>query len=332
MKQGKKLGLDTILADIKSGLNPAQISEKHNIPKQTIGYSVTKLVKLGCAQKVSYGVWRFLKDVPTRPKDALEPNSDLKEIRGHAFIWNIEFLEGGYDWMQVIHNFKKRYRKPALTFNMVCKGKVPRTIFKNKKIWLTKKGLTIYEPLDFLGRSSFSVKGSAVNEMDKLVKDLIKKLGLRMQKYRFRCSREHFAHVKNQMARQFNDNKQKIKVECDGKHFWIDHSDGVDEEETDDPNLSVAAHKFYKSQVKTGFEVTPEYNLKHQEETNKQIRALAEQGIKTEGKLDYFGENMVSHVGAVKILGSEVRELKEERIATRKILNRIAAALEKDAN
>ena len=47
-------------------------------------------------------------------------------------------------------------------------------MFENRKIWLTKTGLTIYEPLDFFGKSSFTVKGTAVFEMDKLVKELLK--------------------------------------------------------------------------------------------------------------------------------------------------------------
>lgn len=322
MKQGKKLGLDTIWKEIKSGLRPAQISEKYNIPKQTLAYSVDKLVKMGCAEKVSYGVWRAIKEVPNQPKGTLEPNSDFKQIRGHAFIWNIEFLQETYDWNQIIKNYKQRYKKPALSFKMICGGKVPRTIFKGRKIWLTKTGLTIYEPLDFLGKSSFNVKGAAVYEMDRLVKDLIKKLDLKMQHYKFKCSREHFAHVKNQMARQFNENKQKIKVGIDGKWFWIDHSHGEHEEETNDPNVSVQAQKFYKSQVKTEFKVTPEQILENQKKTDEQIRKNAK-------NLDYHAENLVSHVGAVKILGSEVKALKEERLETRKILSRIAEALEK---
>ena len=52
MKQSKKLGLDKILAEIKDGSNQAQISKKYNIAKQTIDYSVGKLKKMGCVEKV----------------------------------------------------------------------------------------------------------------------------------------------------------------------------------------------------------------------------------------------------------------------------------------
>ena len=189
-------------------------------------------------------------------------------------------------------------------------------MYKNRKIWLTRKGMVIYEPIDFLGKSSFTVKGTAVFEMDRLVKDLIKKLGLKMQHYRFKCSREHFAHVNNQMARQFNDRKQKIKVEFDGKWFWIDFSDGVNEEETDDANVSVQAQKFYKSQLKTGFAVTPEHILEEQKETGKQIKQLVKKQKKIDDKQEYYAENNITHVHLMKRIADRIdsMDLRDERI------------------
>ena len=312
MEKVNKLGLHNIISEIKAGLIPAQISKKHNIPKQTLSYNVGKLIKMGCIENPSYGVWVVIKDVPNQPKDTLKVNSDFSknDIRGHAFIWNIEFLEGGYNWGQVVTNYKKRYQKPSLSFKMICRGKVPRTIFKNRKIWLTKTGLTIYEPLDFFGNSAFKVKGDAVYEMDKLIKQFLEKFKLTKQFYRFKCSREHFAHIKNQMARQFNDKKQKIKVEFEGKYFWIDHSHGEHEEETNNPQVSVQAQKYYKSHVKTMFAFTPEV-------IGDLITKNAE-GIK--GNTDNFkeyAENIKSHIGAIKTLGAGVEKQNQifERIA-----------------
>ncbi len=123
-----------------------------------------------------------------------------------------------------------------------------------------------------------------------------------MQHYRFKCSREHFAHVKNEMARQFNDSKQKIYVEFDGKHFWIDHSHGENEAETDNANVSVQAQKFYKSQMKTDFKVTPEVILDNFKESANQIKKNAE-------NLDYHAENMRSHVGATQDLSLATKKL-----------------------
>jgi len=331
MKEGKKVGLDSILEEIKNGLSLKDISEKYSIPKQTVSYSVGKLLKMGCVAKVGHGVsttWHFVKVVQIRPKDTLKVKTGLNDIRGHAFIWNIEFLGDGYDWKQIITNYKKKYKKSTLTFKMICGGKVPRTIFKQRKIWLTKKGLTIYEPLDFFGKSSFTVKGTAVFEMDRLIKDLIKKLNLNMQHYRFKCSREHFAHVKNEMARQFNDTKQKIYVEFDGKHFWVDHSHGENEEETDDANTSVQAKKFYESQLKTKFGVTPEIILGNQKKTDEQISkltgAIAETG---EQLLDYKEQNK-EHLALIQDYKAESVASRSESVANRKLLTALLNKLE----
>lgn len=311
MKAQKKVGLNLILKEMSAGKMPAEISKKYNIPKQTLSYSTTKLKELGCLEKLpEYGRWKILKkEVPIRPKDTSKLKMGLKDIRGHAFIWNIEFLEDGFDWMQVVENYKKRYKKPALSFKMICNGKVPRTIFKNRKIWLTKSGLTIYEPLDFFGKSSFSVKGTAVFEMDRLVKALLKTLKLKFQYYRFKCSREHFAHVHNQMARQFNDRKQKIKVEWDGKWFWIDFSDGINEEETDDANVSRQAQKHYISQLKTKFAVTPEVVLGNFKESANQIKQIVKMRNEDFEQIREFGVHLNKHIPAYEGMKDEVKQL-----------------------
>jgi hypothetical protein len=303
MKYREKLGLDTIVKEIKEGNNPAKICLKYNISKQTLSSSTTKLQALGCIEKSDiYGKWNYIKEVPICPKDTIKVNSD---IRGHAFIWNIEFMEHKLNWAQVEENYNKRRDKKSIkSFDKIGLGKVTRIFFKNRKIWLTKTGLTIYESMEFLDKSSFTVKGTAVFEMDRLIKDLVKELGLNIQDYRFKCSREHYAHVRNQIARQFNEDHIKIKVKYDDKWFWIDHSHGDQEEETNDPDISVQAKGFYLSQVKTKFQVTPEKILDGFKESAKQIKENAE-------NLAYHAENMRSHVGATRDLSAAAIKLNE---------------------
>jgi len=306
MKTGKRLGLDQIITDIKSGLNPAKISEKHNISKTTLDYSISKLKKLGCIEKIGYGTWnviRELKEVQKRAKGHKEVDSDfpIKEIRGHAFIWNIEFVEP-YNWFNSVRKYSQKHSK--LHFNLICNGKVPRTILDNRKIWLTKKGLTIYEPLDFFGKSSFETKGTAVYEMDKLVKKLLKILNLNFKKYRFRTSREHYAMVKNSLAKQYNDKKEKmiIKNEKGTTWLWIDDSKGLSELEAGEPNVSRQVQNFWNNHKKYKFNVNADFVIKNFKESAKQIQKNAEH-------LAYHAENMRSHVKAIQKLGKAVDTL-----------------------
>lgn len=313
MKYGKNLGLDQVLAEIKAGKTPAKISQEHGIPKQTLSYSTTRLKKLGCVEyNPETRAWKWIKEVPIRPKDTSKVNSD---IRGHAFIWNIEFLEERIDWDQVVKNYKKRKPNSKLTFKKICNGKVNRILFKGKKIWLTKTGLTIYEPMDFMGKSSFSVKGTAVFEMDRLIKKLLKEFGVRFQYYRFKCSREHYAQVKNQLARQFNDNKQKIRVEHEGKWFWIDHSQGEHEEETNNPNTSVQAQAYYKDAVKEGFSQKHSVIKENFSAISENLKQATQQINQNAQNFGFYADNMVTHVAVMKQIQQKLSEMsaREER-------------------
>lgn len=257
MNRAKKLGLLLVLSEVKNGLNFSSIAEKYSIPKQTLDYYRGKLLSLGCIQKKGYGVWEYIKEVPIIPKDTIRHESDFR-LRGHAFIWTITFSER-QNWSQIIENYKKRSSR--LKFALICNRKVHRTIFKQKKVWFTNKGMVVYEPLDFMGKSAPQAKGTAVFELDLLIKEIFNEFSIKLVPYEFICSREHFAYIKNQMAKQFNDRKMKINVCYNGRRFYIDHSDGEHEEEAEDVVTSVQAQKFYEDQVKTNFAVTPSFIL-----------------------------------------------------------------------
>jgi len=293
MKVKEKIGLVQILALIKSGLPPAKISKKYNIPKQNISYFVGKLKKMGCIEKIGYGVWEFKKEVKKVPQGS-KGSQYKKQIRGHAFIWKIEFAEN-YNWDQVIRSYKKK----RLTFQKICQKKVYRLIYQHRKIWLTKKGMIIYEPMDFYGGSSFKVKGTAVFEMDKLIKDLLKELNLKFRTYRFTTSREHYGIVKNELARQYNDRKDKLHIRGeDGTVWmWIDDSKGLGELENNAPAINRGVQNWFNDHKKHDFKVTPSFVLKaiHQNTKN----------------LDYHAENMRIHIKAVQDLGNSVKELVE---------------------
>lgn len=298
MNKDKKVGLVQVLDLIKSGHSPATISKKFKIPKQNISYFVCKLKKKGCIERVGYGAWRYIrplkqvKDLTTRQGNRIPFTSHGKEIRGHAFIWKIEFIQS-YDWNQVTRSYKKK----KLTFQSICSGQVLRTVFNNRKIWLNKKGLTIYEAMDFFGKSSFTTKGMAVYEMDKLIKDLLKELGLRFRPYRFTTSREHYGLIKNELAKQYNDKKEKMIIRGDDgtAWLWIDDSKGLGELETKDPNISRKVQKFWNDHKKHNFEVTPSFVLGTM------------QGIQENQKI--FDKNMASHLEILKKLGEGVDNL-----------------------
>lgn len=311
MKNRKKLGLVQILTYMKEGLSPSMICKKYNIPKQTLTYPLDKLKKLGCIVKEGYGAWRYIKEVPNQPKGGISGKygTSQKQIRGHAFIWKIEFFE------DIL--WEKFIKKSNINYQLICNKKVFRIMLNNRKIWLTKKGMIIYEPIDFFGRSSFQVKGTAVFEMDKLIKSLLKKLKIRFMPYKFTTSREHYAIIKNGLAKQYNDKKEKLFVygEGGGVWLWIDHSKGIHELETKDPNINRKIQKWYNSHKKTNFDVTPEFVLNA-------IQKNAEH-------LEYHAENMKSHVGATKDLSQATKTLSKNLEKQTELFERMVILLNK---
>lgn len=304
MKRGKKVELVQVLDLIKSGYSPSKITKKFKIPKGTLAYHVGKLKRLGCIERKGYGVWDYLKplkEVRKVPKGSMKgqkSNISKKEIRGHAFIWKIEFVEP-YDWKRIL----KYYRKKKLNFRLICNKKVPRTIFNNRKIWLTKKGLTIYEPLDFFGKSSFEVKGIAVFEMDKLIKGLLKEIGLKFRPYRFTTSREHYGMIKNELARQYNNKKEKMHVRSEDGDIWlwIDDSKGLGELETDEPNVSRQVQNFWNTHKKHKFKVDADFILENFKESAKQIKANSKSN-------KIYGDNSVTHVALMKNINKNLEK------------------------
>lgn len=183
-------------------------------------------------------------------------------------------------------------------------NKIIRTIFNNRKIWLGKRGLTIYEPIDFMGRSSFEVKGMAVYEMDLLIKGLLKELGLSFRPYRFTTSREHYGLIKNELARQYNKDKKKmiIKAEDGGTWLWIDDSKGLGELETGDPDVSQQVRGYWNQHRKHKFQVGPDFILNAFDKQNQNIQANAD-------NLVYYAKHLKAHVQSVKDLGAGVKKL-----------------------
>ncbi len=291
MKGDKKVGLVGVLAEIKNGLSPAQISKKYNIPKQNIAYFVGKLKKQGCVEKLGYGTWRYLRPLKEVKELATRHyhNPTKKEIRGHAYVWKIQFVKP-YDWPKAIKN----YQKKTLTFQLMKHNNILRTIFKSRKIWLGTKGLTIYEPIDFMGKSSFEVKGNAVFEMDLLIKDLLRELGLKFRPYRFTTSREHYGIIKNELARQYNDKKQKMLIRSeDGSIWmWIDDSKGLGELENCDPTINRQVQNFWNNHKEHNFKVDADFVLKNKDKIEDHDKVIS----KSMKVLEGYAEQIALHL------------------------------------
>lgn len=291
MKEDKKLRLVLVLEALKEGLSPAQISEKYHINKKTLHYYTDGLKKSGHIKKVSYGVWEVLKkEVSKVPRGRGTKEVQIKQIRGHAFIWKVRFFTKNIEW-------KNKLEKAKINYDLLASGLVQRIIFKGRKVWLTKDGMIVYEPIDFLGVSSWETKGKAVYELDQLIKDLGLKLDLDLSHYKFTTSREHYGIIKNELAKQYNDKGEKLYIrgEDGGVWMWVDNSHSLEELENKDPNTNRRVQEWYNDHKKHNFEVNSSFILNG---FNKQTE-----------NLDNYINYLNAHVESVKLLGTGVQAL-----------------------
>lgn len=287
----------TILELLKQGKFPKEIAEEMKISKQKLYYYTRILKQLGFIEKKGYGVW----EVKRSKKNDLEHAIKWKEkkVRGHAFIWKIK-LPKKFDWIKIL-------KEKGISYNLV-RGYTPRIFIKNRKVWLGKETIIIYENKSFYGKNAIQSRKYAVFELLEVLRAISKKLSISLGKVYFRPTREHYGLIKNELARQCNKNGEKIIVrdDLDGEWFWIDDSEGMlGEMETggkgitkDRATLNLEVQNWYNDMKKYDFKVTPTFLM---ENINKV----------TQNQL-MFAKNIETHMKILKKINKAIDELRKE--------------------
>jgi hypothetical protein len=269
----------TILNLLNQGKHPIDISKELNISLPNLSYYLRNLKNQGNIKKVSYGNW----EVKSMTLNTLPKN---KEIRGHAFIWNLK-LNKPFNWLELLKN--KNYK--------LIRGLTPRLFIKDRKVWLGKKTITIYENKSFYANNSINSRKYAVISLFEVIESLEKELNINLRPYLFKPTREHYGMIKNDLARQFNRNNEKmiIRDNLEGEWLWIDDSESLGELETKNIVRSKQVQNWWNDNKKYNFEVTPSFLL----ESINQV--TSNQAM--------FNQNFESHVSAIQQLGNAVKEL-----------------------
>lgn len=286
------LKINTLLNHISSGKKPIILVKQLNISKQLLSYYLRSLRDKGVIRKVTNGVWELVKELP---KDT------SKVVSGHAFIWKIK-LTKEINWLEKIRDMDYTHA-----------GNTIRVIIKGKKIWLNKKSIIVYEPKHFIESSPISARIHAVYELQEVIRELEKKLSINLGNYQFSVKREHFALIKNELAKQVNLEGEKIYVYDNGEMWFnIDKSFNGDDAEFYKTKSysgltnSTGAQGYFNSQKNTGWKVTPEFILNTFAESQNQLMEYSKQ-IKSHLALinEYRKENKAWRK-------NEVKEIKDE--------------------
>lgn len=281
-----------ILNLIEKGYNPSKICVQLNLSKQSLNYHLAKLKKENLIKKVGYGVWEINKVKSLINQTQAQPQQ-VKNIRGHAFIWKVRFNKQ-FNWKEILESKQINYDEMGIK-------NTPRIILDNKKIWLGKKNVIIYfnKKDSFFAFNSIESKKLAVYSLLQTVSLLSNTLGIPPVKYKFTSAREHYSLIQNCLAMQCDKENNKINIKNE-EGYWmsIDNSLNLHEAEAVGNNslLDITGiKKYFNEHKETKFEVTPKFVLNAiNKVTNNQIM---------------FAENIESHIKAIQDLGNAVNEL-----------------------
>ena len=292
-KEVKKSFLLDILNLLNEGKNLSQISKILKVSKQKLNYYTTRLKEKGLIRKIGYGVWETSKN---SSKATL-----LKEVRAHAYIWKIKLPK--------IKNWDKRTElldKKKIGWIPVGIKNTPRIMLKERKIWLGKKNIIIFDPFSFFGRTAVESRKLAVNQLLGILRAIESKLNISILfdgLYHFKPSRHHYSLIKNNLAIQCDKEGKKIICYEDGKSwFVIDNSYNLHEAETINKDTSLidnlGIQNLLNSHKRTKYKLTPEFILE------------VMGGIQQNQVM--FAKNMGSHIKAIQDLSKGVNEFRRE--------------------
>jgi uncharacterized protein YaeQ len=129
-------------------------------------------------------------------------------------------------------------------------------------------------------------------------------------KYRFKVGRQHYANIKNELARHYNNNKEKMQIKDDKGKVWLlaDFSLKVDELEAVSPEKADIDYKNvierYFNDIRSGVVSLPS-------EIDQRISKLVL-------LQEYQAENIKTHFEVLNGIKDAIKELREE-IRNRKV-------------
>jgi len=298
----------TVFSLLKQGLTPAKICEDLSISKQKLNYYLSSLKRSGFIEKIGYGVWAISKEFDEKEvkKSTRVAKRQLEEmksdtVRGHAFQFVLQLPKNLPNWdrrEEIFNNMGFKFR--PLVLGGINRGQ--KITFKGRKIWLTEGSIVLYDKASFMAETATEAKDYAISNIMTIIRALEKTLRADFSfggNYKFRVSRQHYALVKNALAKQYDREGKKLEIyNHTGLWFLIDNSFNLHEAET--------VHS--KTAVQDNTKVQNFFNgLKETENYTPQfvVTALANQTQ----NLDQYAIHLKSHVKSVQELGAGVTEL-----------------------
>ena len=242
--------------------------------KQRMHYHITKLKKACTVENMCPGAWKikyvkndilaeldkkyqkktvkkvksthhsgtnsYIKEVVSKPVKKVKIEPDAINIRGHGFIFKVKIPRKISNW----NNRRKFLKKKNIIFRKIREYGEKLDLLGHK-VMLYDKSIMVYmsKYADFYGPSAKISLADGFEKTTKMMKKLENIMGINIKTqggYIISLSKAHFGNVNNELAKDMN--AKKIKIRCLDKHgrewLLIDDSLRLDELETVNPKSS----------------------------------------------------------------------------------------------
>jgi len=284
-----------------------------NLSKQARNRYVQRLKSQGILIKKGYGTWG-IDEVNLKAKTSKQTSkrtlSNLKIIRGHGFCFTLR-LKNLPRWKERgIYLTKKNIQYKAIKQGISIS-------VDDYLCWLCKDSIVVHFPnyKDSWGADCKESKAAAVNDFLGVIKKIEGMLGVDLSfsgKYEYRTSKQHFAKVRDQLAKDYNDKGKKLQVRGNDGKVWLlaDKSLNVDELETVHKDTGVTDHDKvvipFMNDLKEHYDTTGETLV-----STDLLKGLHAQKNNVDSVVNLFkmyGENVVAHIDVNRSIAAGMHE------------------------
>lgn len=315
-----KINLDFyILNAISEGKNPAKIWKELGTYKQKIDYHLKLLQVENKIRKVDYGVWEI---VGQRSPNSTTPHTygQVQEVqkypsdfvRGHSLVFKIPIKQ--------IRNWTSEQRQAFLKEHNILfnnlNPKTQRIVFENKKIWLADKSIVIYDSTSYFAETSQQAKSFALADLRDYLNRLSSYLHIEnLNSYGFTLSKQHYALIKNALAKQYDREGKQLKVYDNGKCWLlIDNSLNLNELETIDSQQADVHNKKVQdlfNDIKKNESLLPSQITEFLKAVVIDIKDITKNQSMITNNQVMFDKNYSSHLNILWQLSNAVEDLRD---------------------
>ena len=289
--KGKSLYL-TIFNAIKQGKNLKEIKKELGFSKQRLYHYLKSMQAENQIRKVGYGTWEINTGIEVKESARI----GSPEVRCHSFLFTIAIPTSVSNWKSRRAILTKQ-AIPFIEINSIIGG-AERIIYKGRKVILTNKSILVYEPASYFTDSAMEGKSKAIANLRTFTNKLCTYLGINLPAFQFKVSRQHYALVRNELAKQYNDKGEKLHIK-DENGLWavIDKSLGEDEFEAVHSKTSPA-----------DCTILQDFFNDLKENPTKISEVVKAQAMMTQNQI-MFDKNFQSHLDVLWQLGNAVDKL-----------------------